>query len=119
MKAKATSEFPLQMLNLTNKDVTITLEKDIGNVYFDEPLEEDTLLPAGHYSHTYGVIFAPRDSNSRFKLIFKGEQYCVFTVSYFKFPEPPPVLITGENCYQAGYRVERSGNYDILVLYVN
>ena len=114
-----TSLFPLQMLNLKNQDVTITLEQDVGFVFFDEILEDDTLLPAGYYSHTYGVNFAPRDKSFRFKMIFKGEETCVFTVGYFKFPEPPPVTIAETGCDGAGFRVERSGNYDFLVLYVS
>lgn len=87
-------------------------------VYFDETLEDNTLLPAGRYSYLFGVNFAPRDPQSRFKIIFEGDKQCVFTIGYFKFPSMPAVTIAGNGCEGSGYRIERCGGYDTLVLYI-
>lgn len=113
-----TCTFPLQMLNLTEKEVFISFKTDIGLVYFDEPLEDHTLLPAGRYSYLYGVNFAPRDPQYRFKMIFEGEKQCEFTVGYFRFPEQPRVTLNGSGCDRAGYRIELNSNYETLVLFV-
>lgn len=113
-----TNLFPLQMLNKSSNDVFISFKKDIGNVFFDVPLEDNTLLLAGQYSYTYGVNFAPRDPKSQFHIIFKNDKECVFTVSYFKQPEEPRVSWAGANCTGAGYRTEPHSGYSTLVLYV-
>lgn len=115
---KFSNQFPLQMQNQTSKDVRISFRNDIGIVYFDIPLEDNTLLPAGQYSYTYGVNYAPRDPNATFKIIFNGEKECIFIVGYFKPPEEPKVRFSGEGCNGAGYRVDPRSGYSPLVLFV-
>lgn len=118
INANATDLFPLQMLNLTDQDLRISFQEDIGHVFLDCELEDNTLLPKGAYSHTYGVNFAPRDPSYQFKIIFSGEQDCVFTVGYYKPPGEPKVSVSGSGCRQAGYRVEHHTGSDPLVLFM-
>lgn len=113
-----TSQFPLEMENHTTQDTWLTFKEDIGHVYFDEPMEDHTLLAAGRTSTAYGVIFAPRNPEAKFKIHFENQETCTFTVGFFTPPEPPKVTFSGDGCKTAGYRVEKRVGYSPLILFI-
>lgn len=113
-KIWSTSHYALQMENNSSHETYITFLKDIGEVYLDDSLESNTLLPAHQISNTFGVNYAPNDPESRYQIVFRDYSDCVFTVYYFTPPEIPVINI-GASCAKASYRLENKP-YPLLIL---
>lgn len=108
--------FYIQMENQSDKNASISFQKNVGNVSLQPVLNDHTPLPAKQLSNRYNVFFDPLDSADTFNIVFTGKNDCTFTVGYFA-PANPKVSVSGLGCRGGGYRII-DGGYTLL-LYVS
>jgi hypothetical protein len=108
--------FYVVMQNQSQKDVTTSFQKGVGNVDLEPILNDHTPLPAHKTSIKYGVNFHPLDPQDTFNIVFTGEQDCTFNVAFYA-PGNPKISMSGLGCYGGGYSII-DGGYTLL-LYVS
>lgn len=108
--------FKIQMLNGSNKNVTLSFREGIGHVELDPVLPDGYLLKPTESSPHYGVNIVPLDPSSTFNIIFKGEKECQFTVGFYA-PGRPRITMEGLGCLGGGARLTEMGS--TLLMYIS
>ncbi|MBA3660122.1 MAG: hypothetical protein H0W64_00150 [Gammaproteobacteria bacterium] len=100
----ASPHFYLQMENKTDQNVTISFKKEVGNVYLEPTLPDETPLAAHTLGAKYEVHIEPMERTATFNVHFTGRQYCQYNISFYG-PGNPKVTVSGPGCHGGGYRV--------------
>ncbi len=108
--------FYVMMENRSDKDVSISFQKGVGDVDLNPILNDHTLLPAHKTSLKYGVNFHPLGREDTFNIVFTGKQDCAFNVGFYSRGNPK-ITVSGLGCYGGGYSINDLDH--TLLLYVS
>ena len=108
--------FWIQMLNASDKNVTVSFHKGVGNVSLAPELPDNTPLKPSSITAHYAVNIEPLDPAATFNITFKNEKECNFTVGFYA-PGRPRILMEGLGCIGGGTQIVEGGK--TLMLYIS